>query len=192
MCNVVQLCFAANCVNETTLFSSCVKNGRSLRFPKIFSKKQTCNWWSNDKTIIELCYRKISWFFSVSRINIIICLRLRLPQISDLPSTGKSRYFAQPRPIIVNCVSEYLDCEQSLFCSKIWKGKYLSSEVARVTRARVAKARIRAKRESAMVSYSILDARCMKPLQSLFSLVFALSQQSAGTLEPLAYTRCQS
>ena len=51
--------------------------------------------------------------------NIIICVSLRLRQISDLLATGKSRYFAQPRPIIVNCVSEYRDCEQSLFCSKI-------------------------------------------------------------------------
>ena len=50
---------------------------------------------------------------------ITICLSLRLRQISDLLATGKSRYFAQPRPIIVNCVSEYRDCEQSLFCSKI-------------------------------------------------------------------------
>ena len=72
-------------------------------------KKQTCNRWSaNDK-----------WFVSVSQINIIICLSLRLRQISDLLATGKSRYFAQPRPIIINCVSEYRDCEQSRFCSKI-------------------------------------------------------------------------
>ena len=95
-------------MKETTLFSSCVKNGRSLRFPKIFIKKQTNNWWSNDK-----------WFVSVSQINTIICLSLRLRKTSDLLATGKSRYFAQPRPIIVNCVSEYRDCEQSLFCSKI-------------------------------------------------------------------------
>ena len=37
--------------------------------------KQT--WWSNDKTIIELGYRKISWFVSVSQNN----MRLRLRQI---------------------------------------------------------------------------------------------------------------
>ena len=57
-------------------------------------KKQTR--WSNDKTIIELGYRKTSWFFSVSQINYLI----------DLLATDKSRYFAQPRPIIVNYVSE--------------------------------------------------------------------------------------
>ena len=32
----------------------------------------------------------------------IICLSLRLQQIIDLLFTNKSRYFAQPRPIIVN------------------------------------------------------------------------------------------
>ena len=39
-------------------------------------------------------------FVSVSQI--IICLSLRLRQILDLLATDKSRYFAQPRPIIVN------------------------------------------------------------------------------------------
>ena len=32
----------------------------------------------------------------------IICLILRLRQIIDLLATDKSRYFAQPRPIIVD------------------------------------------------------------------------------------------
>ena len=41
-----------------------------------------------------------------------------------------------------------LDCEQSLFSSKICKREYLSSEVARVARARDPKARIREKRET--------------------------------------------
>ena len=80
MDNVVQLCFGSSvwlqimfcsCVNETTLLSflrSLLReNGRSLRFPNIFIKKQT--WWSNDKTIIELGHRKISCFISVSQIN---------------------------------------------------------------------------------------------------------------------------
>ena len=34
----------------------------------------------------------------------IICLSLRLRQIIDRLATDKSRYFAQPRPIIVNNV----------------------------------------------------------------------------------------
>ena len=38
---------------------------------------------------------------SVSRRS-IICLSLRLRQIIDLLTTDKSRYFAQPRPIIAN------------------------------------------------------------------------------------------
>ena len=38
---------------------------------------------------------------SVSRRS-IICLSLRLRQIIDLLATDKSRYFAQPRSIIVN------------------------------------------------------------------------------------------
>ena len=41
-------------------------------------------WWSNDKTIIELGYHKISWFVS-----------LRLRQITDLLATDKSWYFCQ-------------------------------------------------------------------------------------------------
>ena len=71
------------------------------RFAKIlFIKKQTQ--WSNDKTIIELGYRKISWFISVSQITrrSIICRSRRLRQIIDLLATDISRYFAQPRPII--------------------------------------------------------------------------------------------
>ena len=59
------------CVKETVLFSFLrsllSENGRSLRFPRIFIKKQTR--WSNDKTIIELGYRKITWFVTVSQIN---------------------------------------------------------------------------------------------------------------------------
>ena len=39
---------------------------------------------------------------SVSRRS-IICLSPRLRQIIDRLATDKSRYFAQPRPIIVNC-----------------------------------------------------------------------------------------
>ena len=52
-------------VDKTTLFSflrsRLRENGRSFRRP--FKK------WPNDKTIIELGYRKISWFVSVSQIN---------------------------------------------------------------------------------------------------------------------------
>ena len=86
-CSVSPSC-DRSCVKMVDRFAS---QGNSL-------KKQTR--WSNDKTIIELVYRKISWFDSVSRRS-IICLSLRLRQIIDLLATDKSRYFAQPRPIIV-------------------------------------------------------------------------------------------
>ena len=60
-CVWLQIIFCT-CVKETVLFSflrSLLReNGRSLRFPKIFLKKQTR--WSNDKTIVELGYSKIS------------------------------------------------------------------------------------------------------------------------------------
>ena len=53
----------------------------------------------NDKTIIELDFTKYR-DLSVSR-RLIICLCLRHRQIIDPLATDKSRYFAQPRPIIV-------------------------------------------------------------------------------------------
>ena len=86
MCNVVQLCLAANNIllmrkqNLSSAYCdrSCVKNGRSLRFPKIFIEKQTL--WSNDKTIIGRGRgRAIFWDLSVTSRSIIcrsllICL----------------------------------------------------------------------------------------------------------------------
>jgi len=63
-----------SCEIETTLLC---ENGRFVpqavrEWFDIFSWKEL---WSNDKTIIiiEICYRKILWFVSVSQIN-IICL----------------------------------------------------------------------------------------------------------------------
>ena len=56
MRNAVQLqIIFCSCVNETTLVSFLRENSTSLRFPKIFIKKQTRR--SNDKTTIELGYR---------------------------------------------------------------------------------------------------------------------------------------
>ena len=91
---LLQIIFCS-CVLETTLLC---ENGGSVpraggEWFDIFrwSKER----WSNDKTIIELGpYGKISWLVSVSQINYLI--------IPDLLATDKSRYFAQPRPIIVN------------------------------------------------------------------------------------------
>ena len=72
-CVWLQIIFCSR-VKETVLFSflrsPLRENGRSLRFPRIVIKKKTKQTrWSNDKTIIELGYRKISWFVSVSQIN---------------------------------------------------------------------------------------------------------------------------
>ena len=56
-----------------------------------------------DRMIKQLLNSVIAKYrdFSVSRRS-IICLSLRLRQIIDLLATDKSRYFAQPRPIIAN------------------------------------------------------------------------------------------
>ena len=75
----LRLIIFCSCVKTKPRFSpssgrSCVKNGRLLCFLKIFIKKQT--WWLNDKTIIELGYRKILWFVSVLQTNY-------LPQLNN-------------------------------------------------------------------------------------------------------------
>ena len=53
------------------------------------------------KQLLDSVITKISWFVSVSHTVSIICLSLRLRQIIDLLATDKSRYFAQPCPIII-------------------------------------------------------------------------------------------
>ena len=95
-CVWLQIIFCS-CVNETTRDRSCVKKGRSLRFAKIFLKKQTR--WSNDKTIIELGYRKISWFVSVSQINY-------LPQ----PSASANNWSARHWQITIFCSTSSNNC----------------------------------------------------------------------------------
>ena len=84
-------------MSKPRVIRSCVKKGRSLRFPKIFIKKQT--WWSNDKTIIELGYRKISWFVSVSQINY-------LPQ----PSASANNWSARHWQITIFCSTSSNNC----------------------------------------------------------------------------------
>ena len=94
-CVWLQIIFCS-CVKESVLFPSsdrsCVKMADLFASKGDSLKKQTR--WSNDKTIIELGSRKISWFVSVSQINY-------LPQPSALLASEKSRYFAQPCPIII-------------------------------------------------------------------------------------------
>ena len=74
-------------------------------------------------SFFSLGYRKISWFVSILQINYLICLSLRLWQIINLLATDKSRYFAQPPPIIVN----YLVCfSLSIIWICIAAGRWIS------------------------------------------------------------------
>ena len=125
--NVAQLCLAANNIlrmrkrNLAFLLLAIVlawKKADRFASRRWSLKKQT--WWSNDKTIIKLGYRKISRFASVSYINY-------LPQPSasannNLLATDKSRYFAQPRPIIVICpiARKQVDCVIGLVHSVLY------------------------------------------------------------------------
>ena len=74
------------------------------------------NWWSNDETIIELGYHKISWFVSVSQIYYLFWLW----QITDLLTTDKSWYFAQPHPIMVTLFCFRRNNSKSSF-GRSWK-----------------------------------------------------------------------
>ena len=58
----------------------------------------------------------------------IICLSLRLRQIIDLLATDKSRYFAQPRPIIVYYFVKYQpqDASDFLQCVYTWSVVFIS------------------------------------------------------------------
>ena len=69
-CNVVQLCLAENEILLMRKWNHAFLPLASALVWKMtdrFIKKQTR--WSNNKTSIELGYRKISWFVSVPRIN---------------------------------------------------------------------------------------------------------------------------
>ena len=96
MRNIIQLCLAANNVlllrKWHHTFSSCDRS--YVKMADCFASRRYSlkTRWSNDKTINELGYRKISWFVSG-----------RLRQIIDLRDTDKSRYFAQPRLWTIVC-----------------------------------------------------------------------------------------
>ena len=98
-CVWLQIIFCT-CVKETVLFSflrSLLReNGRSLRFPRIFIKKNKLG----DRMIKQLLNSVIAKYRDLSVASRSI---IRLRQIIDLLATDKSRYFAQPRPTIVNC-----------------------------------------------------------------------------------------
>ena len=96
-CVWLQIIFCS-CVNETTRDRSLVKKA-DLFASRRYSLKNKLG----DRMIKQLLNSVIAKYrdLSVSRRS-IICLSLRLRQIIDLLATDKSRYFAQPRPIIVN------------------------------------------------------------------------------------------
>ena len=97
----LQIIFCS-CVKETVLFSffdrSCVKMADRFASQGYSLKSKL-----GDRMIKQLLNPVIAKHrdLSVSRRS-IICLSLRPRQIIDLLATDKSRYFAQPRPIIVN------------------------------------------------------------------------------------------
>ena len=108
MCNAVQQCLAANNIllmrkgNRAFLLLAIALawKWQIASLPKDIHSK---NIWLNDKTIIELGYRKISWFVSVSQINY-------LPQ----PSASANNWSACHRQITIFCSTSsnnlYLFC----------------------------------------------------------------------------------
>ena len=97
----------SNCVWLQIIFCSCVKETVLFSFlqsllhengPRMFIKKDKLG----DQMIKQLLNSVITKYrdLSVSRTS-IVCLSVWLQQIIDLLTTDKSRYFAQPRPIIL-------------------------------------------------------------------------------------------
>ena len=82
---------------------SCVKWQIAIALPRVYRFHPKIENKLGDQMIKQLLNSVIAKYrdLSVSRRS-IICLSLRLRQIIDLLATDKSRYFAQPRPIIVN------------------------------------------------------------------------------------------
>ena len=108
MCNAVQLCLAANNIlhmrkgNRAFLLLAIALAWKW----QIASLPEDIHWKNKlgDRMIKQLLNSVVAKYrdLSVSHRS-IICLSLRLRQIIDLLATDKSRYFAQPRPIIVYC-----------------------------------------------------------------------------------------
>ena len=119
-CVWLQIIFCT-CVNETMLFSFLQslsrENGRSLRFARIFIKKNKLG----DQMIKQLLNSVNAKYhdLSVSRRS-IICL--------SLLATDKSWYFAQPPPIIVNYFIMHKLCSSSQQWH--WRELYRSNKKA--------------------------------------------------------------
>ena len=106
MRNAVLLCLAANNIplmhkgNHAFLLLAITCEKMRYRFTSQGFSLKKQPWRLNDKTILNSVIKKYR-DLSVS-CRSIICFSLRLRQIIDLLATDKSRYFAQPCPIIVN------------------------------------------------------------------------------------------
>ena len=98
---LLQVIFCS-CIIETTLLC---ENGRSDQAESDWTYLVDTK--NGDRMIKQLSNSVIAKYrdLSVSRRS-IICLSLRLRQITDLLATDKWRYFAQPRSIIVNYFAE--------------------------------------------------------------------------------------
>ena len=95
-CDLLQIIFCS-CVVVTTLSVKKWRVASGELSESDLNIKQT--WWSNDKTIIELGYRKILWFVNVSQINY-------LPQ----PSASANNWSARHRQITIFCSASSNNC----------------------------------------------------------------------------------
>ena len=102
-CVWLQIIFCS-CVKETVLFaflrSLLPENGRLLRFPRIFIKKNKLGDW------MILGYHKISWFVSVSQINNWSARHYYLSQPSALANNWSARH----KEITIFCSTSCNNC----------------------------------------------------------------------------------
>ena len=91
-----------SCVNETTLFSFCYRSCVKMA-DRFACRRYSLRNKLGDRMIKQLLNSVIAKYRDLSlSCKSIICLSLCLWQIIDLFATEKSRYFAQPCPIIAN------------------------------------------------------------------------------------------
>ena len=107
---------------------------------------------------------------SIICLSLRLRLRLRLRQITDLLATDKSRYFSQPRPIIVNCFLPMLAC---------WR----ASTGASVSQALFTLIRFQTKME---LFCSVFKNICVHTYR--FRIVFARPHYNAVSVIPSVYT----
>ena len=111
---IIMVCSCAmlsNCVWLQTIFCTCVKETVLFSFLQSLLLKMADRFasrgyslnrqtrWSNDKTIIELSYCKISWFASVSHVNYL-----------PLPSASANNWSACHRQITIFCSTLSNNC----------------------------------------------------------------------------------